>query len=99
MYLKLIVNFRANTSDREKIKIIEEMRCLYKKESKKRVKVLVQELRKPSWIVPRTFFWKVSFLLDFIWAWKKNYTQQINTFSKSTTETFEQGLSYVQSLQ
>ena len=71
MYQKLVVNFRANTSNREKIKTIEEMWCLYKQESKKRVKVLVQELRKQSWIVPRTFFWKVSFLLDFIWAWKK----------------------------
>ena len=68
MYQKLVVNFRANTSNREKIKTIEEMWCLYKQESKKRVKVLVQELRKQSWIVPRTFFRKVSFLLDFIWA-------------------------------
>ena len=56
MYPKLVVNFRANTSNREKIKTIEEMWCLYKQESKKRVKVLVQELRKQSWIVPRTFF-------------------------------------------
>lgn len=59
--LKLVAIFKVDTSNREKIKPTIEICCLYKKESKKGVKVSVQALYKPSWVMSSTFFRKVSF--------------------------------------
>ena len=62
-------HFLELTPATEKKSNPQKMCCLHKKESKKGVKVSVQELRIPSWIVSNTLFGKIhSFLLDFIWA-------------------------------